>query len=291
MTKNKAFSALVYLSIFVMGLLIVPTSASADHYLGVHWAREANSFGIKVGNNAAVAWRPYLDQAVADWSQSSVFNMWVTPGQTDPTACRPTDGQIAFCVADYGVTNWGGLASFWTVDMEHITMATALVNQLIYNNPMYTPDNYLQVVCHELGHVMGLNHIDENWLNEDLRSCLDFVNYQLAYRNKSPNAHDYEELEHIYDHLDRYTTIARKTLLRLRQFLAFPPAGDSRDGGEIEVLGSPDLETNPIDPLDPKTWGKVLHTDETGRGYMFEREITNDKKEVTKIVTIVDWLP
>merc|ERR1711976_351170 len=54
----------------------------------------------------------------------------------------------------------------------------------------------LYVVCHELGHGLGLPHLDTNHNNFSLGTCLD---YTTAYRkNMRPDETDFLNLEKVY---------------------------------------------------------------------------------------------
>lgn len=70
---------------------------------------------------------------------------------------------------------------------------TLLFNTPTYNNPVKRQ----HVMCQEIGHDFGLDHQDES--GADLDTCMD---YSSALDNAHPNAHDYEQLETIYAHLD-----------------------------------------------------------------------------------------
>jgi hypothetical protein len=50
-----------------------------------------------------------------------------------------------------------------------------------------------------------LDHQDEAFDNPNLGTCMDYTNDPSS--NQHPNAHDYEELEIIYSHLDSTTTV------------------------------------------------------------------------------------
>ncbi len=70
----------------------------------------------------------------------------------------------------------------------------------------YTETNRQHVICQEIGQDWGLDHQDES--DADLNICMD---YDDALGNAHPNAHDYEQLEIIYTHLDTSTTVGAVT--------------------------------------------------------------------------------
>src|SRR3990172_12950625 len=77
-----------------IGLLVVISSfflfaslnsADATHSWGYyHWARTANPFTLKLGDNLSTNWKPYLSTTSSDWSQSNVLDTSISPGLTNP---------------------------------------------------------------------------------------------------------------------------------------------------------------------------------------------------------------
>ena len=65
-------------------------------------------------------------------------------------------------------------------------------------------------MCQEVGHTLGLDHQDEVFGNANLGTCMDYTSLPSGPpSNEHPNAHDYEELEIIYSHLDTFTTLGQ----------------------------------------------------------------------------------
>ena len=63
-------------------------------------------------------------------------------------------------------------------------------------------------MCQEIAHDFGLDHQDENFNNANLGSCMDYTSDPDGPpSNEHPNQHDYAQLESIYAHTDRFTTI------------------------------------------------------------------------------------
>src|SRR5438093_5615114 len=77
-----------------LALAGVASTASATHsWNGYHWARTANPFTIKLGNNVSSgAWTSALNTASGDWSASDVLNTTVVAGLANPRNCRATAG-------------------------------------------------------------------------------------------------------------------------------------------------------------------------------------------------------
>jgi hypothetical protein len=181
--------------------------ALADHaWSNYHWARTANPFTVKLGDNvtntSASNWEAALARASSDWSASSVLDAPVVPGNTTGRQCKPTDGMAQVCNAKYGRNGWLGLAQIW-ISGVHIVKATTKVNDTYLESPSYDATAKQHVMCQEVGHDFGLGHQDES--GADLNTCMDYAD---ALDNPSPNAHDYEQLETIYNsHLDSSSTV------------------------------------------------------------------------------------
>jgi hypothetical protein len=201
---------LVALSIAVLGVGGSVAPAGATHsWGGYHWARTANPFTLKVGDNVSAAWDSYLATAASDWSADTAgnpVNLSVVSGATKPRSCRAQTGHIEVCSARYGNNGWLGVAQIWVTADLHITKGTAKMNDTYYSLPKYdTPIWRGVVMCQEIGHTFGLDHQDESGAN--LHTCMDYADNPDA-ANTHPNYHDYEELAIIYRHLDSSTTIA-----------------------------------------------------------------------------------
>jgi hypothetical protein len=216
----------VALLAFAVVALAIVSSAFANHSWGkYHWARTANPFTLRVGDNVSSAWDTYLNEAISDWSQSSVLDLSKTTGGTSPSTCNPTAGRIEACNANYGATGWLGVAQIWiqrgSRGQVHITQATTKVNDYYFNQAQYnTPPWRRLVMCQEIAHDFGLDHQDENFNNANLGSCMDYTNdpdggaggaSSTDPSNEHPNQHDYDQLVTIYSHLDSTTTIASAT--------------------------------------------------------------------------------
>ena len=193
-------------------VLVAPASVSATHsWGGYHWARTANPFTVKLGDNVTSAWDSYLATTSSDWTASSVLDTTIVPGSA-PRAkqCQATAGTVQVCNATYGNNGWLGVASISITGGTHITQATVKVNDTYFNTASYnTPAWRNLVMCQEVGHAFGLDHQDTNFTNTNLGTCMDYTN--VPKTNQHPNAHDYDELGIIYSHLDSTTTLASAT--------------------------------------------------------------------------------
>ena len=59
------------------------------------------------------------------------------------------------------------------------------------------------VICQEIGHALGLGHIDEDF-STNIPSCMDYAAIPYAH----PFAHDYEVLDDIHSHVEDFTAPA-----------------------------------------------------------------------------------
>jgi hypothetical protein len=183
-------------------LLAMPAVTAASHAWGnYHWARAANPFTLQVVDSVTSTWDGHLDDAIADWHQSTVLDLSEQAGTgTNSKSCRAINGKINVCNGTYGNTGWLGVAQIW-VRGSHINRATTRVNDTYFNSPPYNTSEWRQfVMCQEIGHDFGLDHQDENFNNQNLGTCMDYTNDPGT--NQHPNQHDYQMLEQIYAHLD-----------------------------------------------------------------------------------------
>src|SRR5881628_3820183 len=186
-----------------LALAGVASTASATHsWNGYHWARTANPFTIKLGDNVSGTWDGLLSTAASDWSKSNVLDTTVVAGGTRPKPCRPTSGRVEVCSDSYGNSGWLGLAQVWITGGTHITQGVVKNNDYYFGNSSYQYNNTAEmqhVICQEIGHTFGLDHQDTSGIS--LNTCMDYYHNTSASDTKSthPNQHDYDELLCIYD--------------------------------------------------------------------------------------------
>ncbi len=189
-------------------LVALPATATASHsWGGYHWARTANPFTLKLGDNVTSAWDSYLGTTSSDWTTSTVLNTTIVAGQAGrPRQCRATVGRVEVCNTTYGNNGWLGVASISITGGVHITQGTVKLNDTYFNTPQYnTPAWRNLVMCQEVGHTLGLDHQDVVFDNPNLDTCMDYTNNPTS--NQHPNQHDYDELVTIYSHLDTTSTV------------------------------------------------------------------------------------
>jgi hypothetical protein len=237
--------------LLVLGLsFFLPSIASANHaWNGYHWARTANPFSLKVGDNLSANWDPILATSILDWNYSSVLDLVSTVGGGSKN-CRPTAGRVEVCNAKYGRNGWLGIAQIWTSGL-HITQGVVKANDTYFNTPTYNTIAWKNMVlCQEIGHTLGLDHQDEDFSNPTLSTCMDYTSDPTP--NQHPNQHDYDELEAIYAHLDAVSTISNLSV------------------------------TSPADLNSRAEWGKAIK--DNGRLAVFERNLGLGQKLHTFVI-------
>lgn len=237
---------------------LIAGPADASHSWGsYHWARKANPFTLKLGDNVSSQWDQILNTTSADWTQSNVLDTTIVAGSAgNPRRCNAVAGMVQVCNTTYGNNGWLGIASIWASG-NHITQGTVKLNDTYFNTARYNTTAWRNLVsCQEVGHTFGLDHQDETFDNANLGTCMDYTNDPAS--NQHPNAHDYAQLESIYAHLDTTTTVSAST----GQQASAAAAGNSQ-----------------------AEWGQALRTDGAGRPVMFERDLGNNQT----IFTFVVW--
>ena len=133
------------------------------------------------------------------------------------SSCAALAGKIRACNRKYGYNGWLGIAQIW-ISGDHITQGIVKLNDSYFSTSTYNSPAWRGLVmCQEIAHAFGLDHQDEVFDNRNLGSCMDYTNDPDGGEggadsndasNEHPNAHDFEQLEAIYAHLDSTTTIA-----------------------------------------------------------------------------------
>lgn len=236
-----------------LGLVALSAPGLATHsWDGIHWLRTSNSeLVVPVGDNVDSRWDKYLLAAVVGWNKSTVIQSPIVPGKSHPAKCRMVPGTIQVCNFAYGPTGWLGLAS---VNMAngHISAATAKMNDTYATTTDNTPATWHYVMCQEIGHDYGLDHQDEVFTNQNLGTCMDYTNNTKG--NDQPNAHDYEMLLTIYNHVESALLVANS----------------------VTAAG---LDTGNT----PKEWGRPIKYDMFGRPTEFVRVISPTEKVLTHV--------
>ena len=260
------------LTFILLGLSLAsfPSIAFASHaWGGYHWARTANPFTLKLGNNLSSAdWKARLAQASQDWNSPQLFATTsplvtaVVAGQSNKR-CAMVVGTTQVCNGNYGNNGWLGLASINISAGVHITQGSAKLNDTYFNTATYNNPNERQhVMCQEIAHTFGMNHQSTNGSSQN--SCMDYfsntgVNAASTLSTK-PNLHDFEELNFIYAHLDSSTTLAAA-------IPALPTL--SAMGGDVEE--------------EQKNWGHLKSQSGNGRSSTYEKFNADGSQTITHV--------
>lgn len=235
----------------VLGGMTAPVLASHS-WSNYHWKRTTQELTVPVGDNVTGVWDAHLNAAIADWNQSTVINSPKVAGASTNRNCKGVAGTIQVCNGKYGFNGWLGIAQIW-LSGGHISQGTTRVNDSYFNTPTYNNNTWRQLVmCQEVGHDYGLGHQDEDFDTDDTRSCMDYTSAPQG--NESPDAHDYEQLQLIYNHME---------------------SGMSINGSASSGASEPG-DT-------PADWGRPVHFDRQGRPDYFVQELGAGQRKVTHV--------
>jgi hypothetical protein len=218
-----------------------------------HWARKSSPLKLTLDDNVSSAWDSHLSTAQQDWDveKSTVLDTSLLANQVNGT-CAPTDGKVEVCNKDYGSTGWSGLAQIWVTKgrYKHITAGAAKMNDKYFGSN--DAAKRAHVMCQEVGHTFGLGHTSEDGSSQ--QTCMDYSTDST--NSQHPNAHDYEQLQIIYSHLDSTSTTASKL-----------PAAAKRDNYDTR-----------------DKWGQLKHKSADGKHAVYERQFSDG----TTLVTFVE---
>lgn len=257
--------------------LAYPALSHATHsWGGYHWARTTPQFTLKLGNNLTTAdWNGRLSQASSDWNSPTLFGAASTPlltavvaGQSAGRKCSMIAGTTQVCNASYGNNGWLGLASINLASGTlHITQGSAKMNDTYFGTATYNNPNERQhVMCQEVAHTFGLDHQSTDGSSQN--SCMDYFSNTGANASSTlstrPNAHDFDELNIIYAHLDSSTTVAAA-------------AATARASADID-----------IDDNDSNSWGYLVSQSPDGRSSKYQRYNRDGSLTVTHVYWTIE---
>jgi len=229
--------AAVLLSDLAAGGWLAP-SATAQTASPYHWARKRPHFRLRVGNNVAGDWNRYLRGALDEWNQGETVTLEDVRGTTDPQFCDPVPGTVQVCDWWYGTqTEWLGLARlYFNASGDHIDAATVQLNDSFLdapNSPYNSDAARRHTICHELGHALGLDHVETTSCTNDSQHAV--------FTYVTPINDDFRQLRRIYDHEDATRTVARASQADLN---LFGPTTWPEPDSEEDVMALPlDEET------------------------------------------------
>lgn len=184
---------------------VAPSSASETSTY--RWAVKQTPFTVMAGANLTGDWSGIMQTAVDQWDKNDTVTIKKVGGSTGAQSCSPTSGRIEICNWNYGTQEgWLGLTRLYFDDRgNRIEAATLQLNDSFFNqkNGQYNDyDARLHTMCHEMGHTIGLDHVDTT-------SCMNDSQYAVFHYVK-PITKDFKDLARIYKNTDSYTTVDGK---------------------------------------------------------------------------------
>ncbi|HXG49809.1 MAG TPA: hypothetical protein VNN77_00185 [candidate division Zixibacteria bacterium] len=279
---KSAFYRVPLTAAFVSCVVALSSPAGAHHpWSTYHWARTSNPFTLQLGDNVSSAWDSYLATTASTssygWGSSAVLDLRVVSGRnlSNLRKCPPASGRVEICSYRYGTNGWLGVAQIW-LSGGHIYQGTVKLNDSYFDNSKYPKYNSPQwrnlVMCQEVGHIFGLDHQDQTFSNPNLGTCMDYTSDPDGPpTNEYPNAHDYEQLEIIYNgHVDTATTVGQ--IVQARGKGKTPPGpGSPDDDGEIFRVGT-------------AQWGRLVKSTNRGRTELYELDLGGGHKLLTRVI-------
>lgn len=213
---------------------------------GYHWAR-TGALAIMLGDNVSSAWDGYLSRAARLWSADKHIDFVLSPGLTSAKSCAPVYGTVQVCNANYGATGWLGYATVWTSG-SYIVEGTVKLNDYYFSQSKYNTAAWRnQTSCQEVGHTLGLAHIDISFSNKNLGTCMDYTNDPTGTKstngtlaNMAPNSTDFTNLDRIYATLDSSQLPFTRPQYKTSDYLG--------------LSGSKDVDNDPQAVPEPAAW-------------------------------------
>lgn len=258
-SQRRILLAALVISVFTA---LAAVSYASHSWGGYHWARTSNPFTLKLGDNLTTSdWKSHLSQTSSDWNSGNSPVITAIVAGTSNKRCSMVSGTTQVCNGTYGNNGWLGLASINITGGTHITQGSAKMNDTYFNTATYNNTNEREhVMCQEVAHTFGLDHQSTD--GTSLNTCMDYFSNTGANAGSTlstkPNAHDFQELGIIYQHLDSFSTVAAATA-----------AAGAASSSEV---------TN-----DPNSWGMLVSQSANGRSSTYERGNSDGSKTATHV--------
>lgn len=183
MKPRLALTAVLSSLVFVMGVLTA-TAASASHYIGHHWAHDG----------LAHSQIYFVDHTDAFWPVSTVVYRWNEAVGVDSYYETTCPGSNLHCVnvREYnfndGLYGETFFPNGWDGNEHNYEGVWVRLNDYTVN----TSTQAQKSTCHELGHVLGLDHrfTDSSCMEQGAAPPISVY----------PDSHDFSELQSIYNH-------------------------------------------------------------------------------------------
>jgi predicted Zn-dependent protease len=165
---------LIIIVALLASMSLVLPNAGAGHRFAGHWRAAVTPFNVRFIDSATKSWSGVMQSAADEWSKSGVLNAVIEPGAADRA--------VRICNYGYGNTGWVGYTVAVVKNKHFVRVAIKL-------NSTYLGRRNRKVMCHEMGHGLGLGH------RSTTSSCM-----KQGSASKTPDRHDYRMLERIYGH-------------------------------------------------------------------------------------------
>lgn len=290
MKKLMAFS--------VAALAAWPASADNHQWGDYHWSTETTEVSLTLLYKFAdPRWNEFHTRSISIWKDNAESPLNLSDGgessATTPKKCDPIANRILVCSEKYGYRGWLGVASIW-VDGNHITQSTVKYNDSYYSSGKYnTREQRNFVTCHEVGHTFGLGHLDENFDNDNLGSCMDYTSDPDGPPdNQVPGSMDWNVLNSnsMYGSGHDHSTTG----------------GDDGGDGGGPGGGPPEGKgPNKLDPFRFRTvgeipetsgeasteWGRIVGYDNAGRPNEYLLDLGNGRRKITFVYWVRGYRP
>lgn len=165
----------------------------------LEWESDGQGLEITIVNSLTDDWDPYFIETLDDWAASPALLLTTMERKGREDSCSHRDGVIRVCNGEYGKGEWKGLneATYYTAegtDKKYLISSVAILNDSYLSGKSHA--ERLNAICHEVGHGYGLIHRDENFLNANLGTCMDYTNSFES--NSKPDDIDFQNLANAY---------------------------------------------------------------------------------------------
>ena len=211
---SKAFLARAIgaaLLLWVLTGVLQPAAIQASHSWASHWRRPSSAmFEVPTRRMLSSIWLTRFATAMADWRKPAMKK--IRPKHTSSTgqnaSCPLFMNTMSVCNGNYGAVPWAGLAQVWSSG-GHTVYGRAVQNDYYMTGTQAVAYRQM-VICQEIGHVLGLGHINVSFNTPNVGSCMDYTNdpdggpggvSNTDPDNMNPYAHDYAQINSRYSHI------------------------------------------------------------------------------------------